>query len=560
MPTHVFRKKFLKGLRKSQVGKSQVSGAGRQGGRGEGERVSGLPVHVRPVQVSPLCAIELYGWSCSPDMLKKHHFHTGLWSLGKRCHRSSTQRQQPGLRIVDGVMECSTCGLFQRVPAIAPGQVAECPRCANQLERRRRTSAISTPLAFCIASIAFYLSLVVSVLLTLNIRGRENTISIHSGPIELARQGLGLVATVVASCTIFLPGLVLGMMLAILYAASRPEMPLWVRPVLAWYERLRPWSMIEVYVIGLLVAYSKLVDLAIVSLHPGVFLLGGLMVTMAALDSTFDADLIWAHRTVLTEGGPAHYDGATQPMPPVQNMVGCHTCQLVLVADRPVPNEADMGDCPRCGQILRRRKLNSVQAAICCLIAAFTFYIPANLLPVMTVVYMGKGKPSTISGGVVELWQSGLQYLAILVLFASITLPCLKIVSLSAMLYCEHQKKAWHLVGLSKLYRIVMLIGRWSMIDVFMVSILVGVVRFAFLSHVDADPGIVFFMLVVILTIFAAEAYDPRGVWDAAGLNKSGAEMGWTKGGMRPVGCLQSNKAGEGARSFPPATGESGRA
>lgn len=449
-------------------------------------------------------------------MLKKHHFHTGLWSLG---HRAEPSPHYPVLRVVEGIVECNTCGLFQRMPEIAPGKVAECCRCESQLERRRRTSVISTPLAFCVASIALYLALLVSTLMTLNIGGRVNTITIHSGPAQLVYQGLGLVSTVVAAGTIVLPGTVLVMMAAILYGGSRREMPLWTRPLLAWYELLRPWSMIEVYVIGLLVAYSKLVDLAVVTLLPGAFLLGALMLTMAALDSTFDAEMIWEHRTVRGEAGLTRYDGATLPLPPVQNMLSCHTCHLVFLADAPVPNQADMGDCPRCGQILRRRKRDSVQAAVCFLIAAFTFYIPANLLPVMTYVRMGSGYPSTITGGVIELWQSGLYVLALIVLFASITLPCLKIVSLSLMLYCEHRKRAWHLVGLSKLYHVVMLIGRWSMIDVFMVSILVAVVRFAILAHVTADQGIVFFMLVVILTIFAADVYDPRGVWDAAGKN-----------------------------------------
>ncbi|WP_241664117.1 paraquat-inducible protein A [Oecophyllibacter saccharovorans] len=457
-------------------------------------------------------------------MLRKHHFHTGLWSLRSCRARSGTPDGNEGhgaepLRVVTGVMECPTCGLFQRIPSLAGGQVAECCRCGAQLERRRGTTLISTPLAFCIASLAFYLALLVSALMTLNVHGRQNTISIHSGPIELVHQGLGIVATVVVSCTILLPGLVLGMMLLILYAGSRPELPRWICPVLAWYERLRPWSMIEVYVIGLLVAYSKLVDLAIVNLHAGTFLVGALMFTMAALDSTFDAEMIWAHGSIRSLPGLTSYDATRRPLPPSQNMLACSTCQLVLLSEAPVPDQADMGDCPRCGQILRRRKLDSVQATLSFLISAFLFYIPANLLPVMTVVWMGKGAPSTIMGGVFELWRSGLYFLAVLVLFASITLPCLKIVSLSAMLYCEWRRKAWHLVGMSKLYRVVVLIGRWSMIDVFMVSILVGVVRFAFLSHVNADTGVVFFMLVVILTIFAADVYDPRGLWDAVGLN-----------------------------------------
>ncbi|WP_240810567.1 paraquat-inducible protein A [Formicincola oecophyllae] len=424
------------------------------------------------------------------------------------------------LRIVTGIMECRTCGLFQRLPAVLPGEVAECCRCGSQLERRRRTATLGGPWAFCIAALAFYGALLVSSVMMLNVYGHVNVIVMMSGPHQLVSQGMGIIAVLVALTSVILPGVVLLMMCAILYGAGKDDLPTWCRPLLAWYERLRPWSMVEVYVIGLLVAYTKLIDLALVILLPGTFLLGALMLSMAALDSTFDAEMIWEHRSVRAEKGHPPYDGATNPMPPPRHMLSCGTCELVLLAPHAIPNTADMGDCPRCGQILHRRKPNAVQGAICFLIAAFVFYIPANCLPVMTYARLGKGYPNTIIGGVHELWQADLWVLALIVLFASITLPVLKIVSLALMLYCELTRRAWHLIGLSKLYHIVMLIGRWSMIDVFMISILVAVVRFSFFAHVTADPGIVFFAMVVVLTIFAADMYDPRGVWDAAGRNE----------------------------------------
>ena len=368
--------------------------------------------------------------------------------------------------------------------------------------------------------------------MTLNVYGRENTVSLMSGPIELGHQGYGAVGVLVALVTVLMPGVIIALMAAILYGASRPQMPDWTPRLLTWYDRLRGWSMVEVYVLGVLVAYTKLVDLALVILQPGVYLLGGLMLSMAAVDSTFDAERIWRSRDISPtlddhQGNllsVAHLDARNGVIPPVKNMLSCHACDLVLAFDHAVPQEQDMGDCPRCGQILRRRKPQSLISATCLLVAGIVFYLPANLLPVMTYTKVGQGAPSTIISGVIELWQAGMIPLSLLVLFASITVPVLKIVALTIMIIGTRFRSRWHLRNLSKLYRLVVIIGRWSMIDVFMISILVAVVHFGFLANVTADPGMVCFALVVILTIFAAELFDPRGMWDAAGLNDAVAD------------------------------------
>ncbi|MXV43629.1 paraquat-inducible membrane protein A [Saccharibacter sp. 17.LH.SD] len=454
-------------------------------------------------------------------MLRKDHFHTGLWSqggafsIGRRRHTP-----QPPLQVVEGdVHECKTCGLFQFIPPLKPGMAADCARCGGMLERRRRTSALLGPLCFCITSIALYLALLVSALLTLDVYGRRNTVSLMSGPIELAHQGFGEVGILVGIATLLMPGVVLGLMFAIICGSLRHHMPIWVRPCLTWYERLRPWSMIEVYVIGLLVAYSKLIDLAIVTLQPGAFLLGGLMLMMAAMDSTFDADFVWQHQSVHRRHGLDIYDCRHHQLPSPRHMLSCHACHMVFVSETLVEDEHDMGDCPRCGQILRRRKRKSVSSTLAFLIAALSFYIPANLYPVMTYIRVGQGSASTIISGVIELWQANLYFLSLLVLFASITIPVLKILSLFVMIYCQYYPKVRALRGLATAYRAVVFIGRWSMIDVFMISILVAVVRFGFMARITANPGVVCFSLVVILTIFAADLYDPRRMWDAAGLN-----------------------------------------
>ncbi|QDH16708.1 paraquat-inducible protein A [Swingsia samuiensis] len=452
-------------------------------------------------------------------------FHKRLWQQATSF--SGAQNVHSSLRVIRGMRECKTCGLFQKVPLVKPGFVVKCERCSSTLIRRRKTSVIGAPAAFCVASAAIYVSLLMNSLMVLNVYGRENTVSLFSGPLELGVQGYGEIEFLVALTTIIMPGIVIALMGTILYGASRPIMPDWTPRLLSWYHRLRGWSMVEVYVLGVLVAYTKLVDLALVILQPGIYLLGALMLTMAAVDSTFDEDMIWRRRPLQHEANDHQgnvldvecLSASEDRLPPVKNMISCGSCHLVMGFDHSVPQEMDIGDCPRCNQIVRRRKPNSIRNATCFLLAGFFFYIPANILPVMTYTRVGTGMPSTIISGVIELWKANMIPLSLLVLFASITVPVLKILSLATMILSIKIKSRWNLPFLGKLYRMVEVIGRWSLIDVFMISILCAVVHFGFIANITADPGMVCFAFVVILTIFAAEAFDPREIWDVVGLN-----------------------------------------
>jgi paraquat-inducible protein A len=149
-------------------------------------------------------------------------------------------------------------------------------------------------------------------------------------------------------------------------------------------------------------------------------------------------------------------------------------------------------------------------------IAALVLYVPANLYPVLTVVQLGAGSPSTILGGVEELLASGMYPLAALVFFASILVPVLKLTGLLVMLLTTHYGLRTRPRDRTVLYRIVSAIGRWSMIDIFMESILVALVRFGVIVTIEPGGGAIAFAAVVVITMFAAEGFDPRLMWDAA--------------------------------------------
>jgi paraquat-inducible protein A len=259
--------------------------------------------------------------------------------------------------------------------------------------------------------------------------------------------------------------------------------------------------MVDVYLVGFLVAYTRLTGLASVHVDTALFALIGFMVCIAAADDSLDHEAIWRALDRDAPPPPAMQagDGA---------LIGCHACGLLNHAHAGAP-------CRRCHATLRPRKTDSLNRTWALLSAAVLLYIPANIYPVMVLTELGRAYPYTIMGGIFELIDEKLGPLALLVFFASIMIPFIKLLALGYMLLATRKGSTLYLVGRTRAFRIIDFIGRWSMIDVFMISILVALVRFGQFADVRAETGAPCFAAVVVLTILAVNAFDPRLMWDA---------------------------------------------
>jgi paraquat-inducible protein A len=189
------------------------------------------------------------------------------------------------------------------------------------------------------------------------------------------------------------------------------------------------------------------------------------------------------------------------------NLMPCHTCSQIC--------RRDEHRCPRCNGTVHARKHNSIARTWALLLAALILYIPANLLPVMRTNMLGNASDNTIMSGVIEFWKSGSWDIAALIFFASIVVPCMKFLILGLLLVTCQRKSRWAMRERSRLYRMVELVGYWSMLDVLVVALVAALVQFRSLSSIDPMLGIVFFGLVVVLTMLAAMSFDPRLIWDA---------------------------------------------
>jgi paraquat-inducible protein A len=206
-----------------------------------------------------------------------------------------------------------------------------------------------------------------------------------------------------------------------------------------------------------------------------------------------------------------------EPAPSTAMQQGLQLCEVCGLLSRPLPAEAE-GRCPRCGERVAFRKPASLERTWAFLIAAAICYAPANLLPVLTTTTAAGAESDTILQGVVLLWSPTGWPLSLIVLVASIMIPSAKILSLGYLLLAVQRGWIGSNEQRTRLYRMVEFIGRWSMVDVFVDTFTAALVQLQPLMSVEPGPGLVFFAAVVVLTMLAAESFDPRLIWDTAGL------------------------------------------
>jgi paraquat-inducible protein A len=405
------------------------------------------------------------------------------------------------------LVECHDCGFLQQLRPLTPGSFAKCRRCGATLSSAPINS-LDRSLALACTGAVLLLIACATPFMSLNIKGQIENASLITGAQQLFQQGRWALAGLVVMTTMIIPGLKLGATLYVLLGLRVPRPPRHLLMIFRWLQVLHEWSMVEVYLLGVFVAYVKLVALATIVIGPACYALGGLMVVMVAMDACLSEDAVWEEmerRGIVRTPSPASG----------KRLLACESCGLVTPAKGHGPST-----CPRCGALRRHRKPDSLTRTWALLATAIALYVPANIFPVMTIVSFGHAESDTILSGVKELYSGGMLPLALLVFFASITVPVLKITGLTFLLAATHRGSRWRLRDRTVLYRIIEFVGRWSMIDVFMISILVGLVRLGSIATIEPGVGAVCFAGVVIITMFAAAAFDPRLMWDNAGANR----------------------------------------
>lgn len=408
--------------------------------------------------------------------------------------------------ILEGeLLACHECDLLHKVEDIPGGGKALCSRCGAVLYKNIPNS-LDKALVYNLTAIMLFIMANSFPFISLKLAGRIEENLFLSGAMALYRQGMGELGLLVFLTSFLFPLMTISGMLYILLPIKLGSRPPGIGHVYRLIKGIMPWSLTSVFMLGVLISIVKLLDLA--TIIPGISLysFAALMFLSAAAHANMDPMVIWPKEryrfSIQDKGLMAEGNG----------LINCHTCSL-LVMKNDVHNHEDL-KCPRCSSPLHTRKSNSVTRTWALILTAALLYIPANVYPVMTVIRFGSGESNTILGGVVYLIEAGMWGLAMIILFASIVVPILKLLVLSFLLITVMKKTDWRTSDRTRLFRITEGVGAWSMVDIYVVAVLAGLVNLGALSTIKPGIGASFFGAVVITTMLAAHSFDPRLIWD----------------------------------------------
>jgi len=404
----------------------------------------------------------------------------------------------------DALTKCHECGLLQRNPRLPAGDAARCARCDASLHRNIPDSLDRT-LALTLAGIVLFIVANSFPFLSFQLQGQTTETTLFTGVNDLYLQGMWGLSLVVFFTSILAPGIQLTLLLIVLVPLKMGRLPRGFPKLFRYVTTLTPWGMMDVFMLGILVSVVKLADMATIVPGTSLFAFGVLIFVLAAAQASLDPDIVWSRVAVRNQ--------VRRPPRPGEGVLSCHVCELVMprsAADRAHGHLY----CPRCGERLHRRKPHSIQRTWALVIAAVVCYVPANLLPIMTVTSLGKTQSDTIMSGVIFLFNHGMWPLALVVFVASVLVPLMKLVILVFLLVSVRIRSTSRPRDRTRLYRITEAVGRWSMVDIYVVTILVALVRLGNLATIEAELGAIFFAAVVILTMAAAMSFDPRIIWD----------------------------------------------
>jgi paraquat-inducible protein A len=402
------------------------------------------------------------------------------------------------------ICACEMCGTVQRRRELPHGLAARCRRCGSRLYRGRQAS-LDKALALTLGALVLILVAHLFPFLSFRMEGQQQTATLLTGVVKLWRDGFWPIALLVLAVATVIPAIRILLQLYVFLPLTLDRAAPGAGRAFRWVEILRPWAMMEVYLLGVIVAYVKLSDLATLELGVAMFAFVALILTMVLIEATMEPAEVWERLGAQTTTRLLRW---RQP----RALVRCHCCGQLFERAR-VPRLRLR--CGRCGAELHRRKPDSLARAWALLLAAAILYVPANTLPVMRVTSLGQTEPDTILSGVQALIAAGMVPVALLVLFASILVPIGKILGLSWLLVGVQRGRVGRPRQRTLAYRVIEGVGRWSMIDVFMISILVALVDLGSIARIEPGAGAICFAAVVILTMFAATAFDPRLIWDA---------------------------------------------
>ena len=403
---------------------------------------------------------------------------------------------------------CHECGQLQSIVPVSEDFELVCTNCEHVLHIGRG-KWLDKATAFTLTGLILFIVSNCFVFISLRVGSFEQEATILTGVVALFDREQWLLCLLVFTTIFLFPLLeIIALLYLLIPYRLRIRLPGQIR-VFRWLMQAQPWSMMEIFLLAVLVTSVKLQDMA--KLTPGVSMYAffALVASLAVAYWFIDKRNLWSW---LNSNNCFCHDDQ-------EILYDCEVCEA-LVGERTVDR---LGKCPRCEARIHKRIPFSLQKTTAYLIAAAILYIPANLLPMMSFKTIGGTRSDTVMSGVIELLSHGMWAIATVVFVASVVIPIAKLVVMGYLVVSVKYNFLRGTRRRAQLYRLTELVGRWSMVDVYVVTLLTALVQFGFLGKVEPGGALLAFGAVVVLTMFAAMSFDARLLWDSTGRVKVGA-------------------------------------
>ena len=395
---------------------------------------------------------------------------------------------------------CDECDLVNIAPPIDEGDRFSCARC-NHLLVSSPSKRLERILAYGSSGLLMLALSLSFPFLSFSTSGIGRTVTFWQSMSVLLTEHFTFLGALLIFVLLVLPACYLVSVVLLAWLIKKRKNRLIQRLLVRTITVIQPWLMVDVFLVGVLVALVKMQSMADIGFGLSFWSFCGFVLCLLKSVSLVDRRWFWYQ-----VAGAAHCPPLGEGSARSQGLMGCHFCGAVLAQED--------AHCGRCGHSTHSRRPASIQITIALLVAALLMYIPANLLPIMNTTFLGVTEPSTILGGVFQLWGMGSYPIAIIILLASVFIPIAKILSLAWLCWQLRFSSRHSTTQKLKLYRITECVGRWSMIDIFVVATLTGLVQMGGFMSVVPGAAALSFAAVVILTMLAAMSYDARLLWD----------------------------------------------
>jgi len=414
---------------------------------------------------------------------------------------------------LDHFTACKGCDLLLPVVEPPPGHSSICPRCGTTINRRT-THSITKTLALSITGLLLYFPAITLPLMTFDSFGFTESANIIDSIVNFYHNGYYFVSFMSLLSAIIFPFVLLSLIFILSLNLRIKRYPHNLARLFKTYLHLEEWAMVEVYLLGIMITIIKMMDHSDIHYHIGLLCFSLLVVISIAITTVIDREFFWQKiekkgrknqqpQTLFSPGYDKEFFTAAE-----NGTILCHSCQKL--------SPSFLDTCPRCGDILHSRKPKSISRTWALVITSTLLFIPANVMPIMQVDFLGIPDKSTILDGIIYFFQTGSYAIGLIIFTASILVPLFKIVGLTILLFSTRPGTSKYLKQKAAMFRLIAFIGRWSMLDIFVIALLSVLVDFGLFSSIHAAPAATYFCFVVAATMFAAISFDPRIMWDGA--------------------------------------------